>query len=76
MIFLNFQKAYDMVPHKRLFKKLKTHGSDGRVADWIKDWLKRPKQKVVFEGRDQNLLTLQAGYYRDRFWGHCSLLNT
>ena len=31
IIFLDFAKAFDKVPHRRLMSKLKAHGIDGRV---------------------------------------------
>ena len=32
-------KAFDKVPHQRLLLKLKAHGVDGLVCNWIKAWL-------------------------------------
>ena len=32
-VFLDFQKAFDKVPHKRLLKKIRAHGVGGSV-DW------------------------------------------
>jgi len=61
IIFLDFQKAFDTVPHKRLIKKLKAHGIDGRVADWIEDWLKDRKQKVVIEGEGSEFVNVTSG---------------
>ena len=39
IIFLDFARAFDKVPHERLMLKLKAHGIDGHVARWISDWL-------------------------------------
>ena len=39
IIFLDFAKAFDKVPHSRLMSKIISHGIDGRVARWIGDWL-------------------------------------
>ena len=36
IIYLDFAKAFDKVPHKRLIKKLETHGISGNVSRWIK----------------------------------------
>jgi len=35
VIFLDFAKAFDKVPHKRLILKLRAHGIIGKVALWI-----------------------------------------
>ena len=39
IIFLDFAKAFDKVPHSCLMSKILAHGMDGRVASWIGDWL-------------------------------------
>ena len=50
VIYLDFQKAFDKVPHKRLLLKLVAHGIDGNVLKWIENWLKNRKQRVVING--------------------------
>jgi hypothetical protein len=49
-IYLDFQKAFDTVPHHRLFKKLKGYGISGNILEWIKNFLSERKQKVVLNG--------------------------
>ncbi|XP_059801424.1 uncharacterized protein LOC132378494 [Hypanus sabinus] len=39
VVYLNFQKAFDKVPHRRLVCKLKAHGIGGMVLMWIENWL-------------------------------------
>uniref|UniRef100_A0A3B3QXJ1 Reverse transcriptase domain-containing protein n=1 Tax=Paramormyrops kingsleyae TaxID=1676925 RepID=A0A3B3QXJ1_9TELE len=39
VILLDFQKAFDVVPHKRLLLNLKAAGILGIVAAWTKNWL-------------------------------------
>ena len=48
--YLDFQKAFDKVPHQRLKLKLMSHGIRGDVVDWISDWLKNRRQRVVING--------------------------
>ena len=48
VIYLDFQKAFDKVPHKRLMMKLRAHGVGGAVANWINCWLTDREQRVVF----------------------------
>ena len=39
VIYLDFQKAFDKVPHHRLLMKLQAHGIGGNVLQWIGNWL-------------------------------------
>ena len=39
VIYLDFQKAFDKVPHKRLMLKVCGLGVDGKVGNWIESWL-------------------------------------
>jgi len=40
IVFLDLAKAFDKVPHNRLLFKLRNHGIDGKVLNWIEQWLK------------------------------------
>ena len=35
VIYLDFQKAFDKVPHQRLLLKLKSHGMGNSIINWI-----------------------------------------
>ena len=50
VIYLDFAKAFDKVPHKRLLKKLSGYGIKGKVYNWIKEFLSNRKQRVVING--------------------------
>ena len=43
VIYLDFQKAFDKVPHKRLISKVKAHGITGNLCKWMEDWLSNRK---------------------------------
>ena len=47
VIYLDFAKAFDTVPHKRLIHKLKAYGIRGKVLIWISKFLSHRRQKVV-----------------------------
>ena len=38
--YLDFKKAFDPVPHKRLIDKMKGYGVEGNLLDWVTDFLK------------------------------------
>ena len=39
IVYLDFQKAFDKVPHQRLLLKLKARGIGSDVINWIEKWL-------------------------------------
>ena len=39
VLYLDFAKVFDKVPHKRLLKKVQAHGVSGKVYSWIENWL-------------------------------------
>ena len=42
-IYMDYQKAFDSVPHRRLLSKIKAHGIDRNVLLWIQDFLNNKK---------------------------------
>ena len=50
VIYMDFMKAFDKVPHKRLIEKLKCYGYKGRLLNWIKEFLTGRKQRVEING--------------------------
>ena len=50
VIYLDFAKAFDKVPHHRLGLKLNSLGIKGNVLKWIEDWLLDRQQRVVVNG--------------------------
>ena len=44
IICLDFQKAFDKVPHRKLLNKVESHGISGHIHLWISDWLCDRKQ--------------------------------
>ena len=43
-------KAFDKVPHQRLIHKLKSHGMENSIINWIEQWLTDRRQRVVVDG--------------------------
>jgi len=50
VVFLDFAKAFDKVPHQRLLLKLKLHGICDKLLHWISNWLTNRKQRVCIGG--------------------------
>ena len=47
VIYMDFQKAFDTVPHRRLIQKVGAHGIEGRLLGWLTDFLANREQRVV-----------------------------
>ena len=59
--YLDFQKAFDKVPHQRLLLKLKTHGIGNDVINWIEKWLTHRRQRVIVDGEISNWKSILSG---------------
>ena len=61
VIYLDFQKASDKVPHQRLLLKLKAHGIGNYVINWIEKWLTHRRQRVIADGEISNWKSVLSG---------------
>jgi len=61
VIYLDFQKAFDKVPHVRLLAKLEAIGIKGKLLGWIKEWLNGRKQRVVINGMESDWEEVLSG---------------
>ena len=50
VVYLDFSKAFDTVPHNTLVEKLAAHSLDGNTLCWVKHWLDGQAQRVVVNG--------------------------
>ena len=50
VVYLDFQKAFDTVPHKRLMVKLQTYGISSVILNWINAFLDGQTQRVIVNG--------------------------
>ena len=60
-IYLDFQKAFDSVPHQRLLLKLKGYGIQGRLLKWIENFLKDRKQSIQVDGASSDWADVTSG---------------
>ena len=61
IVYLDFQKAFDKVPHQRLLLKLKAHGIGNDVINWIEKWLTHRRQRVTVDGEISNWKSVLSG---------------
>ena len=58
---MNFAKAFDTVPHRRLLKKLDGYGIQGKIWIWLREYLDNKKQCVVVNGQKSNYEEVTSG---------------
>ena len=61
IIFLDFAKAFDTVPHRRLLAKLEAHGICGNTLRWIDSFLSNRSQRVVLGPHSSVPVTVTSG---------------
>ena len=61
VIYFDFMKAFDKVPHERLIMKLRSYGVDGALLQWIRAFLTDRKQRVVINGTQSDWVNVTSG---------------
>ena len=61
VILLDFEKAFDKVPHGRLLYKLDYYGVRNKTNRWIRSFLVQRKQKVLLEGTHSSEAEVLSG---------------
>lgn len=60
-ILLDFSKAFDMVPHRRLAVKLQHYGIHGPILGWVNSFLANRSQQVLVEGHQSSNTPVTSG---------------
>ena len=61
IVIMDFSKAFDVVPHRRLMLKLDHYGIRGPTNTWIADFLMRRMQRVVIGGEHSDWEHVKSG---------------
>lgn len=52
MIILDYSKAFDTVPHRKLLHKIRHYRVEGSINSWLCDFLTKRQIKVVLDGEE------------------------
>ena len=61
LLYLDFAKAFDKVPHQRLLSKLNSHGIRGHILTWISNWLSGRTQRTTLNGSSSTWKQVLSG---------------
>jgi hypothetical protein len=61
VIYTDFSKAFDRVPHRRLLHKLSVYGIRGGLLEWIESWLVGRRQRVVIGDNQSEWVEVTSG---------------
>ena len=61
MLIMDFSKAFDKVPHKRLNYKLNWYGIRGDTLEWITDFLSSRSQRLFLDGATPDSAPVLSG---------------
>ena len=61
LIIMDFAKAFEKVPHRRLLHKLEYYGIRGSTHKWINSWLSGRTQQVVLDGQASDPVPVLSG---------------
>ena len=61
LVYLDFCKAFDKVPHLRLIRKMEALGIRGRIKTWVENWLRNRRQRVCVDGEFSDWVEVSSG---------------
>ena len=61
VVILDFSKAFDTVPHKKLLSKMESYGIRGPINNWLNMFLTHRKMQAVVEEEHSEEVTVDSG---------------
>ena len=61
VIYLDYKKAFDTVPHQKLLIKLREYGFESRLVEWIRAFLSKRKMRVIVNGCSSGWVGVLSG---------------
>jgi len=61
VLYLDYRKAFDSVPHKRLIERINEYGITGKLLEWVRSFLYSRKTKVGIRGSFSDWFEVLSG---------------
>ena len=68
IIYIDFQKAFDSVPHKRPLRIIEFYGIRGKTLNWITAFLSGRKQRVIVNENRSQCAVVTSGVPKGQSW--------
>ena len=75
ILYCDYQKTFDTVPHKRLLSKLKWYGFGGDILGWITESLKGRRMRVAVNGANFRWVEVLSGVPQESVLGPLLYVN-
>ncbi|KAF2364602.1 Reverse transcriptase domain [Trinorchestia longiramus] len=69
LVYLDFKKVFDKVPHEKLGAKVETHGIQGKYSRWIRNWLTGLTERVVIHDQANDSKLVTSGVHQGSLLG-------
>ena len=60
-VYMDYAKAFDTVPHRRLLYKLSKYGINPKAVSWIENFLGNRTQQVIVQGEESSWKPVTSG---------------
>ena len=76
VIYMDFMKALDQVPHRRLIRKVESYDISGKVLGWVENLILYRSQCVSVNGCKSSRGKVTSGILQGSVLDHFSSCNT